>query len=299
MADAEARRERARADDERELSIAGVRAEQVARDVERLEREVDEAGREVERLRGELGEARERASGLAAATEALSRLLDVARVTQSGRDEQAEALGGMRRELRSVADAVAEAEEVEASARTLRTRADRYAKLRDAFSRDGIRHRVVKSVLPGLESTASSILGQMSGGRMSVELVTERTLKSNSRREVSALDVIIHDDATGSLPYLSRSGGERVKAALSVILALAEMKGSQAGIQLGFLGIDEPPFLDAQGAQAYCDALEAIQRRYAGMKIMAISHDESMKARFPQSVTVVKTASGSRLETVI
>lgn len=287
------------ADDERTLNVAEARVDAVARDVARLEREVDEAGREIERLRGELVAARGRAAGLDEASAELSRLLDVARVTQSGRDEQAEALGGMRRELRSVRDAVAEAEELEASARTLRVRADRYARLRDAFSRDGIRHRVVKSVLPGLESTASSILGQMSGGRMSVELVTERALKSNARREVSTLDVIIHDDVTGSLPYMSRSGGERVKASLSVILALAEMKGSQAGIQLGFLGIDEPPFLDAQGAQAYCDALEAIQRRYAGMKIMAISHDESMKARFPQSVTVVKTASGSRLETTI
>ena len=56
---------------------------------------------------------------------------------------------------------------------------------------------------------------------------------------------------------MSRSGGERVKAALSVILALAELKSSTAGVQLGFLFIDEPPFLDDKGVQAYCDALEA------------------------------------------
>ena len=53
---------------------------------------------------------------------------------------------------------------------------------------------------------------------------------------------------------MSRSGGERVKAALSVILALAELKCSTAGVQLGFLFIDEPPFLDDKGVQAYCDA---------------------------------------------
>jgi exonuclease SbcC len=94
---------------------------------------------------------------------------------------------------------------------------------------------------------------------------------------------------------MSRSGGERVKAALSVILALAELKSSTAGVQLGFLFIDEPPFLDDKGVQAYCDALEAIQKRYFSLKIMAITHDPEMKARFPQSVDVVKTAEGSKV----
>ena len=40
------------------------------------------------------------------------------------------------------------------------------------------------------------------------------------------------DSDTGRLPYMSRSGGERVKAALSVILALSEIKSSKAGIAL-------------------------------------------------------------------
>ena len=70
---------------------------------------------------------------------------------------------------------------------------------------------------------------------MSIEMRMEKTLKSNSKKEVTALDVIVNDAATGALPYMSRSGGERVKAALSVILALAELKSSTAGVQLGFL----------------------------------------------------------------
>ena len=76
---------------------------------------------------------------------------------------------------------------------------------------------------------------------------------------------------------------------------LAELKSSTAGVQLGFLFIDEPPFLDDKGVQAYCDALEAIQKRYSSLKIMAITHDPEMKARFPQAVDVVKTAEGSKV----
>lgn len=167
--------------------------------------------------------------------------------------------------------------------------------LKQAFSQDGIPHNIVRSVIPILEATATNILGQMSGGKMSVEFVMEKTLKSNSKKEVTALDIIINDSLTGRLPYMSRSGGERVKSALAVILALAEIKSTKAGVQLGFLFIDEPPFLDSQGMSAYCDALEAIQSRYANLKVMAITHDPEMKSRFPQSVDIVKTADGSKV----
>lgn len=52
-----------------------------------------------------------------------------------------------------------------------------------------------------------------------------------------------------------------------------------AGIQLGMLFIDEPPFLDDDGTQAYVDSLEAIRQRYPDVKVMAITHDDAMKRR--------------------
>ncbi|MBQ8331095.1 MAG: exonuclease subunit SbcD [Clostridia bacterium] len=167
--------------------------------------------------------------------------------------------------------------------------------LKKAFSQDGIPHNVIRSIIPIFEATATGILGQMSGGKMSVEFVTEKVLKSNNKKEVTTLDIIINDCNTGRLPYMSRSGGERVKSALSVILALSEIKSTKAGVQLGFLFVDEPPFLDGQGVQAYCDALEAIQNRYSTLKIMAITHDPTMKSRFPQSVTIYKDANSSHV----
>lgn len=170
-----------------------------------------------------------------------------------------------------------------------------YEELKKAFSQDGIPHNIIRTMIPIFEATATNILGQMSGGHMSVEFVTEKVLKSNNKKEVTTLDIIINDASTGALPYMSRSGGERVKAALSVILALSEIKSTKAGVQLGFLFIDEPPFLDGPGVQAYCDALEAIQSRYSDLKVMAITHDPAMKSRFPQNVDVVKTTEGSKL----
>lgn len=165
--------------------------------------------------------------------------------------------------------------------------------LKDAFGQDGIPHQIIRSLIPKLTDTAGSILGQMTGGKMGIEFRTEKIQKND--RERVALDIFIEEYGKSVLPYLSKSGGEKVKAALSVILALAEVKSSTAGIQLGMLFIDEPPFLDGDGIQAYCDALETIQHRYPDLKIMAITHDPTMKARFPQSLDVVKTDEGSKV----
>lgn len=168
-----------------------------------------------------------------------------------------------------------------------------YDTLKVAFSQSGVPHQIIRSIIPQLTATANTILGQMTGGKMGVEFRLER-LQKNGKEKVS-LDIFIEEYGKSVLPYLSKSGGEKVKSSLSVILALAEIKSSSAGIQLGMLFIDEPPFLDGDGIQAYCDALETIQRRYSNIKIMAITHDPTMKARFPQNLDVVKTENGSKV----
>ncbi len=168
-----------------------------------------------------------------------------------------------------------------------------YDALKVAFSQSGVPHQIIRSIIPQLTATSNTILGQMTGGKMGVEFRLER-LQKNGKEKVS-LDIFIEEYGKSVLPYLSKSGGEKVKSSLSVILALAEIKSSSAGIQLGMLFIDEPPFLDGDGIQAYCDALETIQSRYSNIKIMAITHDPTMKARFPQNLDVVKTEHGSKV----
>lgn len=170
-----------------------------------------------------------------------------------------------------------------------------YETLKLSFSQDGIPHQIIRTILPKLSATANNILSQMTGGQLGVEFITEKVQKSNNKKEVATLDIFIEEYGKGSLPYLSKSGGEKVKSSLSVILALAEIKATTAGIQFGMLFIDEPPFLDADGIQAYCDALETIRERYGDIKIMAITHDPTMKARFPQNLDVVRTEGGSRI----
>ena len=170
----------------------------------------------------------------------------------------------------------------------------KYEVLKQAFSQDGVPHQIVRNIIPHITDTANNILGQMTGGTMGVEFVMERTVKGKDG-DKATLDVLIDEYGKTTLPYASKSGGEKVKASLAVILALSEIKATAAGIQLGMLFIDEPPFLDDDGAQAYVDSLETIRHRYPDVKIMAITHDDAMKARFSQSITVIKTDDGSKV----
>ena len=173
-------------------------------------------------------------------------------------------------------------------------KADCYEALKQAFSQDGVPHQIIRNIIPHITDTANNILGSMTGGTMGVEFVMERTVKGKDG-DRATLDVLINEYGKTTLPYASKSGGEKVKASLAIILALSEIKATSAGIQLGMLFIDEPPFLDDDGTQAYVDALETIRQRYPDVKIMAITHDDAMKARFNQSVTVIKAEDGSKV----
>ncbi len=165
--------------------------------------------------------------------------------------------------------------------------------LKDLTGSKGIPHQIITKRIYEIESVCDDILSSMSQGAMKVRFALSKTMKSSKNREVSVLDINIVDANGLSLPYVSKSGGERVKAALATVLAISEIRSRSAGIQSRFLFIDEPPFLDEFGIQAYCDALEAIKKRNSELKIMAISHDESFKGRFSQSVLVSKTSEGS------
>lgn len=250
----------------------------------------------------ELGDAREELEKNSGATLDISSLKSEidsidAQIDQSTKNigDNQQAVGSLNQKLEEIERLEKRVSVLQKEIIELAKERSRYDILKAAFSQDGIPHQIIRSLVPKLTEVSSSILGQMTGGKMGIEFKTEQTFKSNSNKEVVVLDIFIEEYGKSVLPYLSKSGGEKVKASLSVILALAEIKASSAGIQLGMLFIDEPPFLDSDGVEAYCDALETIQNRYPKLKIMAITHDPTMKARFPQNLDVVKTDEGSRV----
>ncbi|MEA4901888.1 metallophosphoesterase [Desulfitobacterium sp.] len=202
--------------------------------------------------------------------------------------------GGIKTRLEAIADAQRQydeyAAEVKATARSLND----YQTLAQAFGIDGIQYMIIRSIVPEIMHRSNDILAAMTGGRMAVDFKTEREQKSN-QKIVNSLDVWITSITGGSRPYSSHSGGEKVKIALAVTLGLADVKARRAGVQLGMLFIDEPPFLDADGTEAYADALTNMAARNPGMRILAISHDPTMKARFQQNIIVTAGENGSEV----
>ena len=232
-------------------------------------------------------------AGMEGLAETVSRMdAEVDAISALAKRKQME-LGALRQKAEQMARLKEEAAALQGQAMEYAKGAADYEALKAAFSQSGIPHQIVRSVIPQLTATSNAILGQMTGGKMGVELHLEKLQKNGKEKE--SLDIFIEEYGKPALPYLSKSGGEKVKSSLSVILALSEVKASTAGIQLGFLLIDEPPFLDPDGTHAYVDALEAIRQRYPGLKVMAITHDQEFKARFPQSVTVHKDGRGSHV----
>lgn len=166
-----------------------------------------------------------------------------------------------------------------------------YQILAKAFSLDGIQRIIIKNIIPEIEQRTNQILQAMTGGSMHVAFKTER--EQTNKKVVNNLDVWVDTFSRPARPYSSHSGGEKVKIALAVTLSLADMKAHRAGVRLNMLWIDEPPFLDAEGTEAYADALITMANKNPDMRILAISHDPQMKARFPQNITVSAGPAGS------
>ena len=154
---------------------------------------------------------------------------------------------------------------------------------------------IIRGVVPEIMHRSNDILAAMTGGSMAVDIRTEKEQRS-TKQVVNSLEVWISSLSGSVRPYQSHSGGEKVKIALAVTLGLADVKARRAGVQLGMLFIDEPPFLDSDGTEAYADALTNMAARNPGMRILAISHDPAMKARFPQNITVSAGENGSVVE---
>lgn len=292
---ADIEKNRAWLDREKQLPVEKERKAAALARIAEIEAEIETIEAEIADNKADLEKERSAASGKDELQKQVDDAENEIRILQAEERETSVTIGRLKQKQELAREKLKIAKELQGNVNVLGIKSAGYEALKKAFSQDGIPHNIIRSIIPAFEATASNILGQMSGGKMSVEFVTEKVLKSNSKKEVTTLDIIINDCNTGRLPYMSRSGGEKVKSALSVVLALSEIKQSQAGIKFGFLFIDEPSFLDATGMQAYCDALEAIQARYPEIKIIAITHDPAMKSRFPQSVDIVKTPEGSRV----
>lgn len=272
-----------------ECQAGASKAEALAPQIRKLKAEVEE-------LRGKSEQALREADEIAARVPGGGNVVDRIRANIEAQRRSLTDLATRRGQLKAKLEDIAEAEtkssELRREAEAVGMVLSDYTTLAQAFGLDGIQYMIVRGVVPEIMHRSNEILAAMTGGRMAVDIRTEREQKS-TKQVVNSLEVWINTITGGNRPYLSHSGGEKVKIALAVTLGLADVKARRAGVQLGMLFIDEPPFLDADGTEAYADALAAMASRNPNMRILAISHDPTMKARFVQNIVVTGGEDGS------
>lgn len=275
-------------------TLAGCQA--AAATVEALGPQIKKLKAEVDDLRRKADQALRDADEIAARVQTDGNMADHIRVRieaqRRSMTDLATCRGQLKAKLEDISNAKVQLSDLRKEAEEIGVVLSDYTTLAQAFGLDGIQYMIVRGVVPEIMRRSNEILAAMTGGRMAVDIRTEREQKS-TKQIVNSLEVWINTITGGTRPYLSHSGGEKVKIALAVTLGLADVKARRAGVQLGMLFIDEPPFLDADGTEAYADALTAMASRNPNMRILAISHDPTMKARFVQNIVVTGGEDGS------
>jgi len=167
---------------------------------------------------------------------------------------------------------------------------DIHNQLVKAFGKGGVPAIIMENVTEDLQNYANEILRLISDKPMSVDFITQKRTESGSWTETFDIAVTIDDEAN---EFEDLSGGEQVRTAMAIRLALSKVLMRRMGSTAKFLLLDEvDQALDRRGVQALADTLALLSKEF---KILVITHNENMKERFDHIVTVQKGPDGSFL----
>ena len=166
-----------------------------------------------------------------------------------------------------------------------------YEELASAFGKNGIPAMLIETAIPEIEEEANALLWQMSGGRMSVRITTQREKVTGGT--IETLDFLVADDL-GQRPYDTFSGGEAFRVNFALRVALSQLLARRAGAQLRALFLDEGfGTQDEEGRTRLVEAITAVKDRFD--LILVITHIEELRDSFPVHLQVTKTETGSRV----
>lgn len=168
--------------------------------------------------------------------------------------------------------------------------AETYRKLARAFGKDGIQAIIMENVTEDLKDYANAVLKQVCDEQMSVNFVTQRQTGSGGWKEDFDIQIVTRDSVED---FDDLSGGEQVRVAIALRLALSQLLMNRIGRNIQFLLLDEVDRdLDRQGIEALADVIRKLSKRF---KILVITHNELMKEKFEHILVVQKGSDGSVL----
>lgn len=184
-----------------------------------------------------------------------------------------------------------QAREIDAQLQQLRRQADVFKFLAGAFNKSGIPSEIIRAAVPELEAEANAFLSDMTEGRMSLALLTQRDNKSGTTTET--LDILISDEL-GTRAYEMYSGGEAFKVNLALRLALSKMVARRAGAPTSCLFIDEGfGTQDHNGLTKVVEALHSVEDKFK--LVLVITHLDELREEFGTQIRVTKDGAGSKV----
>lgn len=168
---------------------------------------------------------------------------------------------------------------------------DVYKNLSKAFGKDGIQAIIMENVTEDLRKYTNAILKQICNDPMTIDFVTQKQTGAGSWKEQFDIRISV---GSNELDFDDLSGGEQVRISIALRLALSQLLMRRIGSNVKFLLLDEvDQALDRQGIDALAAAILALSKN---LKILVITHNEAMKEKFDNIITIQKGASGSILK---
>jgi exonuclease SbcC len=168
---------------------------------------------------------------------------------------------------------------------------DVYKKLSRAFGKDGIQAIIMENITEDLRNYVNSILQTICNEQMTVNFITQRQTTTGNWKEDFDIQIITKESV---LDFEDLSGGEQVRIAIAMRLALSQLLMNRVGTNIKFLLLDEvDQALDRQGIDVLADTIATLSKEF---KILMITHNELMKEKIEHIITVQKEAGNSILK---
>ena len=168
-----------------------------------------------------------------------------------------------------------------------------YKELVKAFGKNGLQALIIENAVPEIEIEANKILSKLTEGTMVLSLEMVKPTQTGGAKET--LEIYI-GDSSGTRSYETFSGGEAFRIDFALRVAISKFIANRSGAQLRTLVVDEGfGTQDKDGLDQFIQVLNIIKDDFD--KILAITHVEELKTRFPVRIEVTKEAGqGSSFE---
>ena len=167
--------------------------------------------------------------------------------------------------------------------------------LSKAYGKNGLQALVIEHAVPDIEAEANEILAGLTDGRMSVALDMLKPTQKGGEKET--LEIVITEGGEAR-SYETFSGGEAFRIDFALRVAISKFIANRSGAQLRTLVIDEGfGSQDRRGREYFVQAINTVKDSFD--KVLAITHIDDLRDRFPVRIEVVKESEkGSTVEVI-